>query len=714
MSTSRLIPIILLSLAPFMLVQAQYSPVADIPFRVDGQLRPFALAGGVEAPQFAHFHLDLDGVADLLVFDRVGSKLMLFLAVQGFTGIDYEYAPQYNVIFPELYQLMELKDLNCDGLDDLVTTRRLGVSAAEVTLVVHLQKESGGFEEGVDVQLQGSGDTLLRTHAFDRPALDDIDGDGLVDLLYIPLGGTKIQYYKNISDQVGGCGEMVFTLEDDCWGLASYTLTADFELQSCEPGLAPELGCAGSVMLADDYDMDGDKDLYFSGLYDHEILRLDNGGTDTFSNLISQEIDWLNEGEPMLVFPSPFFLDLYEDGQADLLVAGNGIGGLGNSPESDLLYRFTEATDGSWQFQSSNYWIRDMLDFGFRSSPAIWDVNQDGLPDLLLAFNQPHPTFSHTARMAYFKNTGTADAPEFELESMDFAGLSVYNYKSIHPTFGDLNNDGLPELVIGMENGRMEVFTNIQAGTDQYIPFAYAPLSTHILNGFVKPQLVDLTKDGRLDIVAGTRNGTLSFLENTGTPTMPEFERVTDTLANISPEAYFQESSVYLQPAENGRFDLYYGRRDGTIALYNGNLEEGFSLTSEELGHLDVGERIALCLHDLNSDGHPELIAGNMRGGVEVFEPEVVVSAEPPLDEPLEVQVFPNPFVRGFNMKMSGRTQPRDMVLKMYDTLGQLVQEKRLSGNQQFVEGGDLSSGLYFYVVERQGSVIAQGKVVKR
>jgi hypothetical protein len=692
---------------------AQYTAVTDIPVTVEGKQLQYPLAGGTEAPQFAHFDLDSDSLPDLLVFDRVGSKIIPFRAFQAEEGVQYQYAPEYLSLFPEMYQLMELKDLNCDGLKDLITTRQLGVSAAEVTLVAHLQQPEGGFEAGVDFQLQGNpSDSILRTHAFDRPALEDIDGDGLIDLLYIPLGGTKIQYYRNVSESSGGCNAMQFALEDDCWGLASYTLTADFELQSCEPGVPPgRQGCAGSTMLARDYDGDGDKDLYFSGLYDYEILQLTNGGDNNFADLINQSPFWLNSGQPLLVFPSPFFLDLYEDGEADLLVAGNGIGGIGNSPESDKLFHFTADENGNWQYQSADFLISEMIDFGFRSSPAVWDVNLDGLPDLLLAFNQPHPVFSYTARIAYFKNTGSSSAPAFELESMDFAGLSAFNYKSIHPCFDDLDGDGLPELLIGTENGKLELFTNLQAGTDSYVPVASAPLNSIVLNGLAKPQLVDLNKDGRLDIVAGTRNGTLSYVENTGTLDMPQFEWITDTLADIVPDAFFQESSVFVQAVDEGNFELYFGRKDGTLDLYTGNLENGFEQVNSHLGRIDVGERIAMSLQDLDQDGMLEIITGNMRGGVEIFRQEQLISSTHRMPE-IQHSAFPNPFSSQLTFTAHHSSEKLEVLL--FDMLGRLVSRGHMDGKILQVDTQHLLPGMYFYQLMSRGKVRAAGKLIRQ
>jgi hypothetical protein len=693
--------------------ELSYHAATDIAFTMDGALLDYPLTGGLEAPQFAHFDLNEDEIPDLLLFDRVGSKVIPFEAVTTSSEVSYKYAPEYEAYFPPLYQLFQVADLNCDGKEDLISTVQYGLSAAQVYMIAHFQEGHLNFSDAQPFKLTGNPvDSLIRTHAFDIPALQDINGDGDIDLLYIPVGGTQIQYYEN----EGNCEGLSFQLMEECWGNAVYTLTADFELQGCGPQLAPVgAGCAGSVMLAKDYDLDGDMDLYFSGLYDREILQLNNGGDEFVADLVSQDISWVNYGAPMLVFPSPFFLDLYHDNQADLVVATNGIGGLGNSQDSDILYHFKEQEEvNTWSMQANDFLLNEIIDLGFRSSPAVWDVNQDGLLDILIGYNRPHPTFSHTARIAYFENVGTPGLPSFTLIDDDFANLSAYNFKSIHPTFGDINGDGLPELIIGQENGYLETFTNTIPGTDSYMALSPDPLNGIYLNGFAKPQLVDLSNDGLIDIVAGTRNSTISYIENTGTSTSPMFSLVTDTLAGIYQDAYFQECSAFIIPSESGAVDLYYGQHNGTIAKYHGNIQDGFTLQEEQVGTIDVGERMALTFADLNADGLPEILAGNMRGGLEIFSPEVVISAdkETSFTTP-SVHIYPNPNHSG-TLFLELSTSHHPAVFELYNQAGQLVLERQLS-DQSAVMQLDISHlpmGLYFYQVYDSHGKFAAGKLV--
>ena len=54
------------------------------------------LSGGINAGQFSNIDLNLDGVMDLVVFDKSGNKISPFINENG----TYTYAPKYREYFP--------------------------------------------------------------------------------------------------------------------------------------------------------------------------------------------------------------------------------------------------------------------------------------------------------------------------------------------------------------------------------------------------------------------------------------------------------------------------------------------------------------------------------------------------------------------------------------------------------------------------------------
>ncbi len=607
-------------------------------------LNPFL--GGLEAPQFQSFQLNDDGIPDLLVFDRVGNQLLPFIAQHEEGVLNFRFAPSYQSLFPPLQYLFLLSDLNCDGLEDIITSRTL-TSAADVKLVAYLQSQDG---EGLpnfspkDFRLPGHPDSLIRIHAFDIPAVDDVNGDGLADLLYIPISGTTIQYFERVDTSAQSCDSLFFTFADACWGDVSYGLNTDFDLGGCTSGFAPVTGCAGSAMRLEDFDMDGDMDLYFSGRYDRHIQALVNGGSLDSATLVSQQEDWIRDGEELPDFPATYSIATNEDDVEVLLIASNLISGLGVAPTTSEILQFERNTgDTLWELIKQQFLRETTIDHGFRSSPTVWDVDQDGLLDLVIGYNRAHPQYAYVSGLAWYRNTGTAQSPSFVLQDENFGRLYNQLQKALAPSFGDLDGDGQAELVTGLANGELITWRAIDSLTGEYELYFPNPLEGLEVDAFAKPQLVDANLDGLVDVVCASRSGRISLWHNSGSAHSPAFTLTTDTLGQFVPSGYQQETSAFLLPQEEG-FQLFIGQRDGELAAYSGSIWDNPLTLVHDFQGIDVGERASMCLADLNSDGLQDFVVGNMRGGITIYFTENPVSTGNQTAVPQEGwRVYPNP-----------------------------------------------------------------------
>ena len=77
----------------------------------------FPWAGGLNSVRFSEIDLNLDGVTDLLGFEKHGHRLLPFL----WQGGGFVYAPQYARRFPDLHDWVILYDYNHDGKADIFT-----------------------------------------------------------------------------------------------------------------------------------------------------------------------------------------------------------------------------------------------------------------------------------------------------------------------------------------------------------------------------------------------------------------------------------------------------------------------------------------------------------------------------------------------------------------------------------------------------------------
>src|ERR1017187_994148 len=87
--------------------------VVSIPVQRDGVWLRDPWVGGMNAPQFSACDLNQDGTKDLFVFDRDGFQVLTYLSNGNCTDSMFEYAPQYESLFPGgLGQYALIRDYN--------------------------------------------------------------------------------------------------------------------------------------------------------------------------------------------------------------------------------------------------------------------------------------------------------------------------------------------------------------------------------------------------------------------------------------------------------------------------------------------------------------------------------------------------------------------------------------------------------------------------
>jgi hypothetical protein len=228
-------------------------------------------AGGLNAPQFNQLDLNNDGVPDLVVFDRSGNKLLTFIRSAG--DGEWEHHPEYQAGFPEMHDWMLLRDYNRDGKVDLFTSAGNGISVYKNT----------GFSGGqLEFELispllfsdYGNGNLNLFVSLVDLPAINDVDGDGDLDILTFYILGTCLEYHRNFSQELyGNSDSLVFKLESDNWGhFTEDALTNQVVLNDTCNNRGKRH--SGSTLLLDDIDRDGDGDLLLGDISYPELLTL--------------------------------------------------------------------------------------------------------------------------------------------------------------------------------------------------------------------------------------------------------------------------------------------------------------------------------------------------------------------------------------------------------------------------------------------------------
>ncbi|MCH2021143.1 MAG: T9SS type A sorting domain-containing protein [Saprospiraceae bacterium] len=691
-----------INIIPFLLF-AQPTNLTVMFQDLNGDPYDFALTGGLNNPQFSEIDLDGDGDKDLVYFDRQGFTIVPFLNGGTPNGVDYTYAPEYIHIFPKVERWMLLRDYNCDLLEDLFAykydsnTGKVSITVYEASRDIQNKVQFTMVKNIIEYHLKGQSTLYnLFNSTVDLPAIDDIDGDGDMDILNFNSSGGYVEMFQNESQENGfGCDSLIYVYYDNCWGrIYESGITEFIDLSpvndSCPgyPGWTPIKSArhAGSTLLTIDMDNDGDKELMLGDLSFKNINLLTNGGNADTAHLISQEMFFPQNSSYINIdiFPAVFNLDVNNDGAKDLIAAPN----IGGNAEDDQnwFYQNTATTDFPvFTFQKDDFLVDQMIDLGTGSAPTFFDYNGDGLMDIVVGNDFRFVnSFLQESFLYLYENIGTSNQPIYRLVNTDFADMKQYNLSRLTPTFGDLDNDGDKDLLMGEENGGLIYIVNQGTVT--------APVFNTVITNYANidvgqkstPQLVDADRDGDLDLIIGERNGNINYYENTGTVTLPVFSATatSETFGFIDAKlpGTLEGNSAPFLIDYFGEFMFFVGSESGELWMYNnidGNLSGPFNRVNNVLDSIDVGEESVLAIANINNDTYLEFLIGNKRGGLQLYSESFATSISSlPVNNNL-LKIYPNPTSSDINIKFTDSIN-EVVLIKVYNMLGQKLYNERI------------------------------------
>jgi hypothetical protein len=301
---------------------------------------------------------------------------------------------------------------------------------------------------------------------------NDLDGDGLSELIVANAGSYSVSVFKNSSSS---------------------------DLLSFEPRVDHTAGDGPRSVSSADFDGDGKIDIVVTNQHSNSISLFSNltsnGGTIDFS----LQSNYNTAQSPISVAIG----DLTNDGKADLVVT---------NVNSDNLSVFTNISESH-----GVYFTTDKL-FSTGSQPndiKIADLNQDGLMDVVVSNGNSHNLFIYIGSTQNANNTELSNPIVVET---GFSPMSI--------GIADLNGDTFPDLaVVNNLSNTISIFQNLGASN-----VSFAEKIDLITNSEPRQLAIgDLDNDGLKDFaITNGSNQTISLFRNSTSNGVVSFDDKVD------------------------------------------------------------------------------------------------------------------------------------------------------------------------------------------
>jgi hypothetical protein len=740
--------IFLLGSLGFRLAFAQGLSPLDFPVYVQEKALLNPWVGGFNNPQFSFFDLTGNDQLEMIIFDRSSEIISVFVKVDE----QWVHQAALSEAFPTLSRFVLVRDFNRDGIPDIFTyanpepVNGISVFRGERTTeeILSFQKmdlTEGSLPNVLHFFSSGAPNNLYLAPT-DLPVIEDLDGDGDLDILAFEPSGGRLWHYRNLSAEKNLPRDSFYYIrEDACWGKFIEGSDSEQIILSDSPdqcaqflGGIGESRHAGANLLAYDFSGNGLKDLLITDIDVSDMKVLLNHGTQSRA-WITQIVDDFPRSNPVQIpfFPAAFLAPSKSGDLTDIIVSPGTDSFGAEDVEVAWYYEQNKIGDSlDYTLLRKDFIVSQMMDFGTGTSPSIADVTGNGLMDIVVGVHSkfnPNSPNGLVSSLVLIENIGSLEQPIFRVADLDWLGLSQLgkDFFGFSPAFGDFDGDGDLDLLLGTSQGDHILLENIASlgrrmrfDSPQLNPFSIPK----IRNG--SPCIVDMDGDGLSDLLMGDFLGQVHYFNNVGTEKMALFD---GTLGSPHYTSFFASIDVrdspipgYASPfyfVSNGEAYLAMGRREKGVLLYkNGKDFNEYYSKGIILGSENFGKNTRLCLHDFTNDGFLEMVTGNIRGGLSIVKTPFPASNEPPPEKTYRdyFSIFPNPTDLRFYLNYENARPGDFFSLEILDLRGTvLLKRSHIELEDLYVvEISDMPAGIYAVLLYNEKVSLASKIVISR